>query len=515
MSVQRFDELVAEAARASGVDHETARALILSWFDVSRDALFAEKSQTLPGIGTLHLKYREAYTITNPRTGERQAVEARYQMKFAEHAEMVRHFSEHHGIPVTKAWLAAHPKEQAPAEPRRPLTAPPRNLILPAEEEPAEEDTPVSNEDGEPEEVASAEGDLGETPGSQSEAGASTGNTPAVPSTQTNPRPAARRKTREATMMPPIPPSKKPAAGPTAPVPGPEFSRKALSRWVGKLPPSQVPAPVEASVVEASQPGVSRGRKAARPAEGEVAHEPEVAKKPAAQAPEPASEKAPAPEPEGDPRLRAAEAAILENLEQAMPSSRNEGAASTPAADETAAPAAEEVLLSRPAKAPRAFPVRAMVEGLIVGLVLAVVIVGVWLSWPWIKRTTQPEVVTIRLQSGQEGRPELPLVAGDTLPDLAEKIWGDRRLWVALYDANRTRIADPDRLQPGRDRLFVPLRPAGSLAESYLRLRETRPFDGPARQWERLLTAWSLDPDWVAREKHRLTVEERRTLNLP
>ena len=48
---------------------------------------------------------------------------------------------------------------------------------------------------------------------------------------------------------------------------------------------------------------------------------------------------------------------------------------------------------------------------------------------------------------------------GQSLWSIANKLWGDPYKWVRLYDANRDRLDDPDRLYPGQ-LLRVPPEPA-------------------------------------------------------
>lgn len=45
---------------------------------------------------------------------------------------------------------------------------------------------------------------------------------------------------------------------------------------------------------------------------------------------------------------------------------------------------------------------------------------------------------------------------GDTLWDIAERQYGDGRLWPAIYRANRDRIDDPDRIYPGQELTIPP-----------------------------------------------------------
>lgn len=476
MSVQRFEELVARGAEGAGVDEATARQIILAWFDSSREALFQEKSQALPGIGTLHLKWRESYEITNPRTGERQRVPAKFTLRFSENLDMARALTARYPIPVTKAWLAQHPG-------------------------------PASDLEEEGGEMAAAAPSKPPAPAR-----------PPVAAPAKNISPAKRTLTpsrREVPMMPPIPPSEEARTFKTgAPVPGPEFSRKALSRWGNRTPAVKKDEPVEDDVVRASLPGLSRGPRAPKEKKpvrlsadfetvSDLRRERQGSKDGRA-----AGDQAipPISIPEADPRLAAAEEAILENLQGALPPNLGDPAGPSPEA--------EEKLLhpARPSKR-GSFPVRAMWEGLGVGLVLAALLV-VFVVWPLQKRLAQPVVVTIHMPAEAPARPEVPLAKGDTLSSLAARYWGDPRLWVAIYEANKGRLADPDTLVPGKDRVFLPPKPTGSLVENYLTLRESRPGDSRQKQWERLLTAYSLDPKEVARQKHRLGAAERRALGL-
>ena len=48
------------------------------------------------------------------------------------------------------------------------------------------------------------------------------------------------------------------------------------------------------------------------------------------------------------------------------------------------------------------------------------------------------------------------VVAGDTLPKIAEREYGDAQLWRRIYEANRGIIKDPEIIYPGQS-LTIPL----------------------------------------------------------
>lgn len=42
------------------------------------------------------------------------------------------------------------------------------------------------------------------------------------------------------------------------------------------------------------------------------------------------------------------------------------------------------------------------------------------------------------------------VVAGDTLSHIAQRFYGDANRWPAIFDANRDKLSDPDRIFPGQ-----------------------------------------------------------------
>lgn len=42
------------------------------------------------------------------------------------------------------------------------------------------------------------------------------------------------------------------------------------------------------------------------------------------------------------------------------------------------------------------------------------------------------------------------VVSGDTLSKIAQQEYGEASKWKVIYEANRDRISDPDRIQPGQ-----------------------------------------------------------------
>ncbi len=48
---------------------------------------------------------------------------------------------------------------------------------------------------------------------------------------------------------------------------------------------------------------------------------------------------------------------------------------------------------------------------------------------------------------------------GDTLAGLADRFYGDRQGWKKIYQANRDRLASPDRLQEGQELIIPPRSP--------------------------------------------------------
>ena len=53
---------------------------------------------------------------------------------------------------------------------------------------------------------------------------------------------------------------------------------------------------------------------------------------------------------------------------------------------------------------------------------------------------------------------------GDTLSTIAVHVYRDARLWKLVYDANRDLLSDPGKLRPGQD-LFIPIDPAQAAVE--------------------------------------------------
>lgn len=75
-------ELIKQAAKASGVTQETAAAVINAAFDAATAALLQGESVTARGFGTLERRQRNARTTRDLNTGDNITIPAGYNLAF-------------------------------------------------------------------------------------------------------------------------------------------------------------------------------------------------------------------------------------------------------------------------------------------------------------------------------------------------------------------------------------------------------------------------------------------------
>ena len=76
-----------------------------------------------------------------------------------------------------------------------------------------------------------------------------------------------------------------------------------------------------------------------------------------------------------------------------------------------------------------------------------------WLLWP--RKARAADAVAPTPLHEPAGNPDHVVRAGDTLTDISTLLWGDWRLWPALWDANLDQVSNPNVISPGM-RLRVP-----------------------------------------------------------
>lgn len=75
-------ELIKQAAKASGVTQETAAAVINAALDAAADALIQGESVTARGFGTLERRQRKARKALDLNTGDNITIPASYNLAF-------------------------------------------------------------------------------------------------------------------------------------------------------------------------------------------------------------------------------------------------------------------------------------------------------------------------------------------------------------------------------------------------------------------------------------------------